>query len=141
MINGFLSRNRSPICLVAHNGDKFDYPLLKAEINKTKSTLVDVFCIDSLVAFQQFHLEEQNKIKESSDCIDSSSQVPIEFTDEYHKILMTSSQELHDNYSNEINEIQKKNETTPKKQMISSTSNMLTKKRKLNVVTLNFNFG
>lgn len=32
MICGFLSRVPSPICLVAHNGYKFDFPLLKKEI-------------------------------------------------------------------------------------------------------------
>lgn len=30
----FLNRLKKPICLIAHNGDKFDFPLLKSEIER-----------------------------------------------------------------------------------------------------------
>ena len=49
MINLFLKRLPGPVCLVAHNGDKFDFPLLKAQIDRTgESLLRDVKCVDSL---------------------------------------------------------------------------------------------
>lgn len=34
LILSFLNRLRRPICLIAHNGFKFDFPILKAEIAK-----------------------------------------------------------------------------------------------------------
>ena len=34
LINNFLSSLPSPICLVAHNGNAYDFPLLKAELGR-----------------------------------------------------------------------------------------------------------
>ena len=34
MLNMFLDRLPAPVCLVAHNGDFYDFPLLKAELEK-----------------------------------------------------------------------------------------------------------
>ncbi len=53
LINDFLSRQNQPICLVAHNGTNFDFPLLKSEISKTNTKLMQgLFCADSLEAFR-----------------------------------------------------------------------------------------
>ena len=35
LINSFLLLLPSPVCLVAHNGNDYDFPLLKAEMDKT----------------------------------------------------------------------------------------------------------
>jgi three prime repair exonuclease-1 len=34
MIKSFLNNCKTPICLVAHNGNHFDFPLLKEELIK-----------------------------------------------------------------------------------------------------------
>ena len=34
VIFGFLNRLKKPVCLIAHNGFKFDFPILKSEIAK-----------------------------------------------------------------------------------------------------------
>lgn len=34
LINSFLNQLNKPVCLVAHNGNKFDYPLLKTQLKK-----------------------------------------------------------------------------------------------------------
>jgi hypothetical protein len=39
LINNFLARLPAPLCLVAHNGDLYDLPLLKAELEKVEITL------------------------------------------------------------------------------------------------------
>lgn len=55
MIEKFLYTLQLPICLVAHNGDKFDFPLLRAEF-KHASPGIDLtafFCCDSLPAFRE----------------------------------------------------------------------------------------
>uniref|UniRef100_A0A1E1X7J3 Putative deddh 3'-5' exonuclease domain of three prime repair exonuclease n=1 Tax=Amblyomma aureolatum TaxID=187763 RepID=A0A1E1X7J3_9ACAR len=54
-IEKFLYTLQPPICLVAHNGDKFDFPLLRAEL-KYASPGIDLtafFCCDSLPAFRE----------------------------------------------------------------------------------------
>ena len=44
----FLARLHPPVCLVAHNGFKFDFPLLQAELHKVNGSLGDdLLCCDS----------------------------------------------------------------------------------------------
>jgi len=44
----FLARLHPPVCLVAHNGFKFDFPLLQAELHKVNGSLADdLLCCDS----------------------------------------------------------------------------------------------
>jgi len=54
MLNSFLARLPPPVCLVAHNGDLYDFPLLKAELNKMGGKLSSqVLCVDSYVGIKQ----------------------------------------------------------------------------------------
>ncbi|XP_077990823.1 LOW QUALITY PROTEIN: three-prime repair exonuclease 1-like [Glandiceps talaboti] len=56
----FLQRQVRPICIVSHAGDRFDFPVLKNELQKVNSTLEDVYTIDSLKFFQH-HLPHQKQ--------------------------------------------------------------------------------
>lgn len=56
LINSFLSRLSKPICFVAHNGNFFDYPILRTHIESIKAEmdfLDDIYCVDSLLAFRE----------------------------------------------------------------------------------------
>jgi len=54
MLKSFLHRLPAPVCLVAHNGDKYDFPLLKAELEKIGGTLgTDILCADSYIGLQE----------------------------------------------------------------------------------------
>ena len=54
LINNFLAHLPGPLCLVAHNGDRYDFPLLKAELEKAKTTLLTTtLCADSYVGIQE----------------------------------------------------------------------------------------
>jgi hypothetical protein len=51
LINSFLVH--LPVCLVAHNGDLYDFPLLKAEMQKAGTPLnPTILCADSYVGFR-----------------------------------------------------------------------------------------
>ncbi|GFN88206.1 three prime repair exonuclease 1 [Plakobranchus ocellatus] len=51
----FLKNLPHPVCLVAHNGNKFDFPLLVAHLEKGQQMIPeDVLCADSLEAFRAF---------------------------------------------------------------------------------------
>uniref|UniRef100_A0A131YH80 Deddh 3' 5' exonuclease domain of three prime repair exonuclease n=1 Tax=Rhipicephalus appendiculatus TaxID=34631 RepID=A0A131YH80_RHIAP len=54
-VEKFLYTLQPPICLVAHNGDKFDFPLLRAELKHSAPgiDLTAFFCCDSLPAFRE----------------------------------------------------------------------------------------
>ena len=54
LINCFLSRLPQPVCLVAHNGGMYDFPLFKAELEKSGTILgSDIFCVDSYVGIKE----------------------------------------------------------------------------------------
>ena len=49
----FIKQLVPPICLVAHNGNGFDFPLLKAELNRLGRDLPsEILCVDSLEVLQ-----------------------------------------------------------------------------------------
>lgn len=54
MFNNFLSNQPAPVCLVVHNGFKFDYPILSAHIHTSRQELVkNIMCIDSIIMFRE----------------------------------------------------------------------------------------
>lgn len=69
LISSFLNRLPTPVCLIAHNGNRFDFPILKAEIEKLGKKLAeDLLCADSLSVFKALHeLEEVERVLSSSD--------------------------------------------------------------------------
>lgn len=102
----WMAFNRGPICLVAHNGNRFDYPILKAEIAKVENDLPeDILCIDSLDAFR--YIDNTIETKEVID--ENAESLPLceNLETNYAKSAMTPL------------DLQKLNETTPKKQKIS----------------------
>ncbi|GFY75160.1 three-prime repair exonuclease 1 [Trichonephila inaurata madagascariensis] len=55
LINSFLSHLPKPVCLLAHNGERFDFPLLKAEFTRLSDSLSsDIFIADTLKVFRTF---------------------------------------------------------------------------------------
>ncbi|UYV82977.1 TREX2 [Cordylochernes scorpioides] len=55
LLCSFLRHLQSPIWLVAHNGLRFDFPLLKAELNhayQNATNLPEIFCIDTMAALK-----------------------------------------------------------------------------------------
>ncbi|XP_036122390.1 three-prime repair exonuclease 1 [Molossus molossus] len=54
LLRAFLQRQPQPWCLVAHNGDRYDFPLLQAEIAVLglDSALDSGFCVDSIAALK-----------------------------------------------------------------------------------------
>lgn len=75
LIQMFLKRLDTPVCLVAHNGLRFDFPLLKAQIISVKNdsyVLTDcngdsINCTDTLYLFREF----SNKLARSEKWNDS----------------------------------------------------------------------
>lgn len=116
IMHEFLNLHRKPICLVAHNGNRFDYPILKAEIYKTGNEMEnEVFCVDSLLAFRDLHDKVlKNPVEE-----DFASNVSVHFDDGLDDILndVVDNIELQPTKCTKltVEEIQKINETTPLK--------------------------
>ena len=48
LLSRFLSRLPDPVCLLAHNGNMYDFPPLKAELEKAGISLgINMFCVGS----------------------------------------------------------------------------------------------
>lgn len=49
IINSFLKRQKGPVCLIAHNGMKFDFPILRSEVAKLGKVykLIQLYILDS----------------------------------------------------------------------------------------------
>ena len=61
LLNSFLSCLPSPVCLVAHNENAYDFPLLKAELEKSGAQLKPgLLCVDSLLGLREL-LQKQGK--------------------------------------------------------------------------------
>lgn len=56
----FINRQAQPVCLVAHNGFNYDFPLLKTELHQQDHDFSSsILCVDSLQAFRYLHNEEK----------------------------------------------------------------------------------
>ncbi|XP_002737131.1 uncharacterized protein LOC100371579 [Saccoglossus kowalevskii] len=54
----FFKRQIPPICMIAHNGNKFDFPILRDELLRVRGQL-DILCGDTLQAFIEIRDEEE----------------------------------------------------------------------------------
>ena len=48
LISAFLNHLPQPVCIIAHNGHNYDFPLLKAEMSKIGEENIEAFIVDSL---------------------------------------------------------------------------------------------
>jgi DNA polymerase III epsilon subunit-like protein len=63
LLNNFLNRLPSPVCLVAHNGDFYDFPLLKAEMEKIGAIFSSqIMCVDSYVGIKEIFKKRDEDI-------------------------------------------------------------------------------
>ena len=69
LLNAFLSRLPSPVCLVAHNGNAYDFPLLRAELVKAGAEFgPNIFCVDSYVGIKEiFKMDMGNSFFDPKD--------------------------------------------------------------------------
>lgn len=120
LISKFLDLQSKPVCFVAHNGNRFDYPILRAELSKTNQFVFDgILCIDSLQMFKDIQKQQNNRLIGNS----STKTIPVEFLDGYDELLLRITEEVETKLEciskrKNLKEIQKRNETTPKKQSI-----------------------
>lgn len=85
LINGFLSHLEQPVCLVAHYGNGYDFPLLKAELNRIKQSLRNnIYCVDSLEVFRTLDSLEQVKNYLANESAQSPfTSIPVQFLSDY----------------------------------------------------------
>jgi DNA polymerase III epsilon subunit-like protein len=64
LLNSFLVNLPSPVCLVAHNGDLYDFPLLKAELQNAGTSLnPSILCADSYAGIKDIYKKKEDAIQ------------------------------------------------------------------------------
>ena len=123
LLQGFLSRLSGPVCLVAHNGHKFDFPLLLAEVKKAGGDLQSsILCVDSYLACLRILQQWTDK------------QIECEELESLDKLLNEGAfdEDFDENYSN--SSINRKTDNSVKilfeKSRISAIENESTPERK-----------
>lgn len=121
ILDNFLSVLASPVCLIAQNGLNFDYPILKKHLEDLKLNFhEDLLCADSFHAFYDILNAKQDR-KQNEDvpnifapeCPNKPTGDNIEVPD--------STKELDDLFTkSDCIDMQKRNETTPKQQLIKT---------------------
>lgn len=104
----FLERLQTPTCLVAHNGNRFDFPILKKEIESLNAQLPDcTYCVDSLPLFQTLDQisTQQEKIAQENE---KNELADLEMS------AISAMEELEGKETT-LSQMQKLNETTPRR--------------------------
>ncbi|XP_072178697.1 three prime repair exonuclease 2-like [Diadema setosum] len=90
-VNALLSRQEKPVCLVAHNGDKFDFLVLRRELEGLSLHLdPDVLSVDTLPAFR--HFDTVRRVNPNIQCNDQRS---YGLPDIHHRKLGAFPKESH----------------------------------------------
>ena len=130
LLESFLTRLPGPVCLVAHNGDQYDYPLLLAEILKTGTSLnCDLLCVDSWIGIKEIFATREMKKTETEEAkavedLIKSGEFDEDFTTEDKQTvndMETKFKELENVFKKETIEV-KENETTPSRTASGSSS-------------------
>lgn len=101
IFESFISMLEKPVCLIAHNGLRFDFPILKSVFNSLNVELCeDLLCSDSLHFFYDI-MEGQKR------------ETPT------YKVIPSGTIEIIDLVDSDDDNIQKYTETTPKKLTLS----------------------
>ena len=98
LLNSFLARLPAPLCLVAHNGDLYDFPLLKAELEKAGITLPpDTLCADSYVGMKEIFkiIEDSKHLKKNMDFIRLGSPASYSLINLHKQLLGYSPTQSH----------------------------------------------
>ena len=132
LLNCFLTHLPGPLCLVAHNGDQYDFPLLKAELKKVGTSLpYDTLCADSYPGLKEIFRERERiqaspgeyhktntdsqivkEVAETSDIQKLTKKLDEEYKEieiENLKTPIKKRQNCEDSYSSKVQRI----ETTP----------------------------
>ena len=108
LINSFLGYLPQPICLVAHNGNQYDFPLLKAELEKVGMALPsDTLCADSYLGIKEI-FRKREEVKHSQ-------------CEKYQEMtsLVAETSEIK-NMDESCKEIERENSKTPTKTLSSN---------------------
>lgn len=154
LIQLFLQRLQTPICLVAHNGNRFDFIIIKRELDALNMRLADhIYCVDSLTIFRKleeqrykndaiknYHihvndLPKKTPIQSNVNPVENQNKTQDLFKGEFDELELTVLDALEhlEKSCKEMSEMQKLNETTPHRNVTLNESQKLAIRRNNNI--------
>ncbi|XP_055691084.1 uncharacterized protein LOC129794312 [Lutzomyia longipalpis] len=91
MIKKFVERLQQPACLVAHNGNSYDYPILRKEFQKHNIEVPEnLLCVDSLKVFKKIDKDREIERQEDEELAEfiRTELKEIEEAEEEHRRLI-----------------------------------------------------
>ena len=135
LINSFLLLLPPPVCLVAHNGNDYDFPLLIAEVDKTGNSLSsDILCVDSYIGIKEIF-----KTRKETKRVENEERLGVDWNEEEYieKVEMDATTKLTNTGVFELeltdwtnNPYEAENELTPKSVRCNANTSFTPKKRK-----------
>uniref|UniRef100_A0A1I8MAA6 Exonuclease domain-containing protein n=1 Tax=Musca domestica TaxID=7370 RepID=A0A1I8MAA6_MUSDO len=122
----FLERLEKPICLVAHNGWRFDYPVMKYIFEKINMSIpASIYCVDSYKAF--IEIDEKQKEIDNLDMKLKEDEESADVNIECYRQTASNTNICQKNplEANDDIDWQKANETTPHRSKTKGTKRKL----------------
>uniref|UniRef100_A0A1B6EAM9 Exonuclease domain-containing protein n=2 Tax=Clastoptera arizonana TaxID=38151 RepID=A0A1B6EAM9_9HEMI len=148
LLQFFFDRLDKPICIIAHNGFKFDFPILQAELHHIKKMFPDdLLCIDSIPAFKNYFSPSKNICKNVKSLTKKKQELQINSewnTEVLDEDLISATMKVESEYRSilfenknphEDNSFQETNETTPTR-IVSNNIKQLLRKSKSSLRSL-----
>ena len=99
LISSFIGRFAQPACLVAHYGDAFDFPILKAELARIGKDLPqDLLVVDSMKIFQELETgvkPEDRAVKKPRIYFSRTNSISFKLKDIYERRYNEKPEVLH----------------------------------------------
>lgn len=123
LVDAFLSHLEQPVCLIAHYGNGFDYPLLKAELKRINQPLsLDIFCVDSIDIFRSLDcLDSVKNLTAFQSGTTETTSIPFQFISDY-KTPEKATIECPPAVKRKSPELSLTNEVSPKREKTSATA-------------------
>ena len=145
LIDSFLNFLPSPVCLVAHNGNAYDFPLLMAELEKSGTNLnSEILCVDSYVGIKEIYMKGSEVMKEDAmmkdmkkteECVmiemEMDSLTNLIEAGEFESEMEEEDCDKVNKLSNSIELSKEENESTPIRHQVEPKQSLLARKMKL----------
>lgn len=118
LLENFIQHIPQPVCLVAHNGYKFDFPILRNHLKEKQflDTFRNLFTLDTLQLFKHHHKLEVEKIQLKKE--EELKNLPIDLLDDDWDDVISAKLDQLDSDAEFIKRslmVKEVNETTPTK--------------------------
>ncbi|XP_076385770.1 uncharacterized protein LOC100883143 isoform X2 [Megachile rotundata] len=111
LIMHFINRLSKPVCFVAYNGNKFDYPIFLSELNNVnKNFSEDIFSIDMLELVRNYFSTNNKSVTRNTPSMSNTEDVSSLLNDGCDEMLCEAADSITSSTTDDHNEIKQVDE-------------------------------